>query len=84
MEGRTGTGSSARGETLIYIINKVCAWGPEPVGVLGSNSTAARGKHFAGPIRSRTRVDFDTDEIRVIARRHYVSFFTGVSLAREG
>ncbi len=40
MEVRTGTGSSAGGETLIYIINAVCAGGSEQVAAPGSNAAA--------------------------------------------
>lgn len=38
MEVATSVGSSAGGETLIYIINKVCAWGPEQMAAPGSNA----------------------------------------------
>jgi hypothetical protein len=44
IEVATSAGSSAGGETLLYIINKVCAWGSEQVGASLSNSMAV-GAH---------------------------------------
>jgi hypothetical protein len=40
VEVASGTDSSAGGETLIYIIDELCAWGSEQVAAPGSNATA--------------------------------------------
>jgi hypothetical protein len=70
MEVRTGTDSSAGGETLSHIIDGM-RLGLGTSGYVTVEFDGGAREYSANSIWPRRRVDFDTDEIRAIAPEYY-------------
>ena len=70
MEVASGTDSSAGRETLSHIINGM-RLGIGTSGCVTAEFDGGVGEYSANSIRPRRRVNFDTEEIRVITRKHY-------------
>jgi hypothetical protein len=68
MEVATSVGSSAGGETLIYIIDKVCAPGLGASGRTRVECGGGGGTHSAKSRRSPRRFEFVMHKLRVDAR----------------